>query len=82
MNEVNNVPGFRIDDNIRIVQSEKLQSLRSIRDNNHCTICLRKISEAALEGTNLMPLVIDAVENYCTLGEISDTLRKVFGEYK
>ncbi len=37
---------------------------------------------AAKEGTNLMPPVIEAVEAYCTLGEISDTLRTVFGEYQ
>jgi methylmalonyl-CoA mutase N-terminal domain/subunit len=37
----------------------------------------------AAKGTeNLMPIVIEAVENYCTLGEIADQLRKVFGEYK
>lgn len=37
---------------------------------------------AALSTTNLMPPVIKAVENKCTLGEIADTLRSVFGEYK
>jgi len=36
----------------------------------------------AAKGTkNLMPLILSAVENYATLGEISDTLRRVFGEY-
>jgi methylmalonyl-CoA mutase N-terminal domain/subunit len=43
---------------------------------------LDKINEAARGNSNLMPFVLDAVENYCTLGEISDELRKVFGEYK
>jgi methylmalonyl-CoA mutase N-terminal domain/subunit len=43
---------------------------------------LNQISEAAKDGTNLMPLLVDAVENYATLGEIADTLRNVFGEHK
>jgi methylmalonyl-CoA mutase N-terminal domain/subunit len=37
---------------------------------------------AAKENKNLMPFVIDAVENYCTLGEIADELRNVFGEHR
>jgi methylmalonyl-CoA mutase N-terminal domain/subunit len=43
--------------------------------------CLENISLAAKDGSNLMPPVIEAVESYCTLGEIADTLRKEFGEY-
>ena len=42
---------------------------------------LNKINEHAVSGENLMPAVVEAVENYCTLGEIADELRKVFGEY-
>ena len=41
-----------------------------------------QIEAAARNGQNLMPHIIHAVENYATVGEISDTLRKVFGEYK
>jgi methylmalonyl-CoA mutase N-terminal domain/subunit len=44
--------------------------------------CLQQLNNAAISSQNLMPLVIEAVENHCTLGEISDELRKVFGEYK
>jgi methylmalonyl-CoA mutase, N-terminal domain len=43
---------------------------------------LSKIEEAARSGANLMPHIVNAVENYATVGEISDTLRKVFGEYQ
>jgi methylmalonyl-CoA mutase N-terminal domain/subunit len=46
------------------------------------TNCLESIRQKAITNENLMPAVIIAVENYCTLGEISDVLRKVFGEYK
>jgi len=76
------IPGFKIDDSIRQLQIEKLIVLKNKRDNSKVSECLQSITDAAKDGTNLMPLVIEAVENYCTLGEISDTLRKVFGEYK
>ncbi len=82
VNEPNNIPGFKIDDSIRDMQIIKLQALRNKRDNNKATKCLQNIEAAANNGTNLMPLVVEAVEHYCTLGEIADTLRKVFGEYK
>ncbi len=76
------IPGFKIDDSIRIIQSEKLQALRNKRDNTKATQSISEVIAAAKDGRNLMPVVIEAVENYCTLGEISDALRKVFGEYK
>ena len=56
--------------------------LKAKRDNERVASCLKKIKEHATNNENLMPVVIDAVENFCTLGEISDTLRSVFGEYK
>jgi len=80
--EKNSVPLFRIDDSIRVLQSEKLRKLRRDRDNSVAEQCLQNISTAAKENSNLLPRVIGAVENFCTLGEIADELRKVFGEYK
>ncbi|MVT10463.1 acyl-CoA mutase large subunit family protein [Chitinophaga tropicalis] len=73
---------FRIDDSIRQVQSERLQSLRSRRNNEVVTSLLQQLENAAHTTENLMPIVVEAVENYCTLGEISDTLRKVWGEHR
>jgi methylmalonyl-CoA mutase N-terminal domain/subunit len=73
---------FRIDDSIRQLQTEKLRSLRSRRDNQKAIACLATIKEKAASSENLMPYVIDAVENLCTLGEISGTLREVWGEYR
>ncbi len=75
-------PVFKIDDSIRQLQSEKLKSLRARRDNEKVNQCLTAIREAATTNQNLMPLVIDAVEHLCTLGEISDTLRGVWGEFR
>ena len=76
------IPGFKIDDSIREVQCEKLRLLKARRDNVKVKSYLAEINNAAINNTNLMPFVIEAVENYCTLGEISDELRKVFGEHK
>jgi len=76
------VTGFKIDDSIRNIQTEKLNRLKTKRSAKAVEHCLAEISAAAVDGRNLMPLVILAVESYCTLGEISDALRKVFGEYR
>jgi methylmalonyl-CoA mutase N-terminal domain/subunit len=76
------IPVFRVDDNIRKLQVEKLQKLKERRDAEKVKVCLHAIEDAAKSEANLMPVVIDAVENYCTLGEIADALRKIFGEYK
>ncbi len=80
--EETKIPILKIDESIRTKQSERLSQLRNKRDGLQCEKCLEQIRKAALEGTNLMPVVIEAVENYCTLGEIADTLRKVFGEHQ
>jgi methylmalonyl-CoA mutase N-terminal domain/subunit len=76
------IPSFRIDDSIREQQGEKLKILRAKRDQDKAEKALETIRLSAIEGTNLMPAVIEAVGNLCTLGEISDTLRTVFGEYR
>jgi methylmalonyl-CoA mutase N-terminal domain/subunit len=80
--EKNSIPGFRIDDSIRGEQSEKLKRLKSSRDNEACKRCLEAVRQKAIDGSNMMPAVIEAVEAYATLGEIADVLREVFGEYK
>ncbi|CAN5231558.1 methylmalonyl-CoA mutase family protein [soil metagenome] len=73
---------FKINDSIRQLQSNKLTSLKNKRDAQKAEQCLQIIKKCAIDNINIMPAVIDAVESYCTLGEISDTLRSVFGEYK
>ena len=79
--ETGDTPVFKIDDSIRIVQSEKLKSLRSRRDSAKAAASLARLKAAAGTAENLMPIVIEAVENLCTLGEISDVLRGEWGEY-
>lgn len=80
--EPGSIPVFRIDDSIRQIQTDKLASLRKRRDPARCDSILQDLNDKAASGENIMPVVIEAVENFCTLGEIADTLREVFGEYK
>ena len=72
---------FKINESIRQLQTDKLNLLKNKRDNQAVKTCLDNIKTAATNNNNLMPVVIEAVENYCTLGEISDALRSVFGEH-
>ncbi|HUR66189.1 MAG TPA: methylmalonyl-CoA mutase family protein [Chitinophagaceae bacterium] len=80
--EENTIPVFRIDDSIRNIQVEKLSRLRTSRDNAKCDQLLQLLNDKASGDENIMPTVVEAVENKCSLGEIADTLREVFGEYK
>ncbi len=76
------IPGFKIDDSIRQVQTEKLNTLRNSRSHAKVDQLLQLLNDKANSGENIMPTVVEAVENKCTLGEIADTLREVFGEHK
>ncbi|HEX2535629.1 MAG TPA: methylmalonyl-CoA mutase family protein [Chitinophagaceae bacterium] len=76
------VPVFRINDSIREEQSARLQALRNRRDPSRTAALLEAVRQKAVSGENLMPAVVEAVEGYCTLGEIADELRGVFGEYR
>ncbi len=80
--EKESIPVFRVDDSIRKLQSEKLAAIRAGRDHARVDQVLQTLSDKAGSGENLVPAVIDAVEHRCTLGEIADTLREVYGEYK
>ncbi len=73
---------FRVDDSIRQLQVAKLNKLKAGRDDSLVEACLGKISKAAMDSENLMPAVVEAVEQRVTLGEIANCLRKIFGEYK
>ena len=80
--ENNTTPVFKIDDSIRALQTEKLASLRAGRDPGRCDSILQDLNDKASSGDNIMPTGLEAVENKCRLGEIADTLRELFGEYK
>lgn len=82
VNSEDHIPILKVDDSIRTVQAAKLAILRNNRDNAKVDQCLQELNDKAVSGENIMPAVLEAVENKCTLGEIADTLREVFGEYK
>ena len=78
----NPIPLLKIDESIRQDQINKLNKIKEARNQANVDSCLMAIKQAAKGTDNLMPVVIEAVENYCTLGEIADTLRSVYGEYQ
>ena len=76
------IPLQRIDESLERKQVERLRALRARRDPQPWKAALARLDDAARSGSNLMPWIVDAVDAYATVGEISDTLRKIFGEYK
>ncbi len=76
------IPILQIAPEVEVKQKERLASLKARRDNAKVVKSLEEISEAAINGTNLMPVFIKAAENYVTLGEMVDELKKHFGIYE
>lgn len=65
------------------IQIANLKKLKKERDNGEVEKCLGRLGEAAKdENINLMPLILEAVNAYATIGEMSDVLRGVFGEFQ
>jgi methylmalonyl-CoA mutase N-terminal domain/subunit len=72
----------KIDPELERRQVERLRAFRAKRDQKKATEAVRKVDESARNGGNLMPVIVEAVESNATVGEICDSMRKVFGEYK
>ncbi|ALL04649.1 methylmalonyl-CoA mutase [Pedobacter sp. PACM 27299] len=72
---------FTIDESIRTIQTDKLNKLKFERDSAAVEKALNDLLRAAKGRENLMPFILVAVEAYATLGEVSDVMRSVFGEY-
>ncbi len=73
---------LRVDEMLEKNQIEKTQDIRNTRDQTLVDQALDQIKKASQdEGTNLMPLILDAVKAYATVGEICNVLRKEYGEY-
>jgi methylmalonyl-CoA mutase N-terminal domain/subunit len=73
---------LRVDEKLVAKQVHRLQELRRKRDNSNVQNALQKLEKAAAGSKNLLPFIIECVEHYSTVGEISHSLRKVFGEYR
>jgi methylmalonyl-CoA mutase N-terminal domain/subunit len=73
---------FSLDPSVERAQIERVRAFRASRSVTEYQSALAAIERAARGADNLVPMIIDAVEKRATLGEISDTLRGVFGEYQ
>jgi len=74
-------PVFRVDPTLERAQVERLREVRASRSAVEVTRRLDSLEQAARGNTNLMPAILDAAAAYATVAEISDTLRRVFGEF-
>jgi methylmalonyl-CoA mutase N-terminal domain/subunit len=72
----------RIDPALEPRQIERVRALRTKRDASAWKAALQGVEDTARSGENLMPRILAAVEANATVGEISDAMRKVYGEYK
>ncbi|MCD6502120.1 methylmalonyl-CoA mutase, partial [bacterium] len=73
---------LKVDEAIGIKQREKLAKVKSQRDNAEVRKRLSAIESSAKGDDNLVPPILEAVRTYATIGEISDVLRGIFGEYR
>ncbi len=76
------IPTLRIDPQIEREQIQRLQALRAKRDAGKTQAAVAELARRAATSENLLPAILGAVEAYATVGEISDTLRRAFGEYR
>ncbi len=75
------VPTLRIDPELERAQIERVRALRARRNSAQAAAAVAAVEARARTGENLMPAIAAAVEDFATVGEISDALRRVFGEY-
>ncbi len=80
-NDPRTIPILRIDAQIERSQIARLSALRAKRDTVRAKSALAELQRRAATTENLLPAILAAVEAYATVGEISDALRRVFGEY-
>jgi methylmalonyl-CoA mutase N-terminal domain/subunit len=76
------IPTLQIDAEVETAQIARLNALRARRDARKPQAALAEIERRARTTENLMPAILNAVESYATVGEISDALRRAFGEYQ
>ena len=74
---------LKVDDSVGALQKKKLDALKERRDSAAVATALANLEAGCKdESVNLMPLILEAVKTYATLGEICGVMRKVFGEYE
>jgi methylmalonyl-CoA mutase N-terminal domain/subunit len=80
--EERSIPTLRIEPEIERSQIARLNALRARRDSARTRAALAELQRRAATTENLLPAILAAVESHATVGEISDALRRVFGEYQ
>src|SRR5258708_31792180 len=80
--EERSIPTLRVDAETERSQIARLNALRARRDSVRAQSALTELQRRASTNENLLPAILAAVEAYATVGEISDALRRVFGEYQ
>ncbi len=73
---------FSLDPALEEQQRTRVRALRAARDPERWKAALAGVERAARGSDNLVPAIVDAVEAHATVGEIADTMRQVFGEYR
>ena len=81
LDEEKAIPLQRIDEALERKQVERLRALRAKRDQAKWQAALKQVEDTARGAGNLMPVIVEAVEANATVGEISDAMRHVYGEY-
>jgi methylmalonyl-CoA mutase, N-terminal domain len=76
------IPTLQVDPAVEAAQVARLNALRARRDTAKTKSALAEIERRARSTENLMPAILHAVESYATVGEVSDALRRAFGEYQ
>ncbi len=76
------IPILLIPEEVEKVQIQRVKELRETRNNAEVQRTLAELKKAAEEDRNLMPYLIECAKAYCTLGEMVNTLKEVFGEYE
>jgi methylmalonyl-CoA mutase N-terminal domain/subunit len=79
--EEKEIPLQRIDESLERKQVERVKALRAKRDQAKWQAAIKQVEDTARGTANLMPVIIEAVEAHATVGEISDAMRRVYGEY-
>jgi methylmalonyl-CoA mutase N-terminal domain/subunit len=80
--EKQNIPIHRADPALEAAQRQYVSRARALRDSRAVTKALEQLEHAARGTENLMPRILQAVEAYATVGEISDVFRRIHGEYQ
>jgi methylmalonyl-CoA mutase N-terminal domain/subunit len=80
--DASSIEVFQVDPELEAQQVRRVQQVRQARDAGRWKAALDEVARAAATTDNLVPPIIAAVESHATVGEIADTLRGVFGEYR